>query len=79
MMNWNADMTGWMAAWMWIPALLIVVVLVVLAIASMRLLSPAGPTPSGLDTPVAIAARRLARGEISTEEYEKIRMTLAQE
>lgn len=78
MMNWYGDMTRWIAAWMWIPPLLIVIVLVVLAVASMRAFSPAGPSDTGLDAPVAIAARRLAKGEISTEDYEKIRVALGE-
>ena len=75
-MNWYGDMGGWMGAWMWIPAVLIVTALVVLAVVSMRAFVPAGPSENALETPAAIAARRLAKGEISTEDYNKLRAAL---
>ena len=74
MMNWDYPMNGGMAAWMWIPTVLLVTLLVLGVIAMVRGLS-AG-TPRETDAPLAIAARRLARGEISKDEYEMVRSTL---
>jgi uncharacterized membrane protein len=38
---------------------------------------PAAGKSSATDDPLAIAARRLARGDISKDEYETLRSTLA--
>lgn len=75
MMNWDYAMNGWMAAWMWIPTILVVTLLVIGLIAVVR--GQAAGISRATDDPLAIAARRLARGEISTEEYETLRATLA--
>ncbi len=77
-MNWYTDTPGWMGTWMWVPALLIVVLLVVVMTTLLRANSRSGPAGvSALDTPLAIAGRRLAMGEITSDEYEKVRATLS--
>jgi len=84
MMNWDYTMNGWMGGWMWIPmvlsfALLILVILGIVAV--VRSMSPGTAREAGMareaDDPLAIAARRFARGEITTDEYEALRSTLA--
>src|SRR5206468_4634592 len=75
MMNWDYAMNGWMGAWMWIPTILIIALLVLGLIAIVR--GPAAEKQSATDDPLAIAARRLARGDISKDEYETLRSTLA--
>ena len=75
MMNWDYTMNGWTGGWMWIPMILIVAVLVLGTIAVVR--GPSAGTPRDMDDPMAIAARRLARGEITKTEYETLRSTLA--
>ncbi len=74
MMDWGPTMSSWMAGWMWLPTLLlIVVVLVGLAVLLQR--SPTNARET--ETAVAIAARRLARGEITKEQFEQLRSTLS--
>lgn len=77
-MNWDYMMNGWngwMGGWMWIPLILVVALLTLAAIAAIRSSSPG--TSHDAENPLAIAARRLARSEISKDEYEKVRATLA--
>ncbi len=77
MMDWNYMMNGWtgMNGWMWIlPALLMT--LLALGVAAVIRATTTG-APYGVDAPLAIAARRLARGEITKGEYEELRSTLA--
>ena len=75
MMNWDCGMNGWMGGWMWIPTVLIVALLVLGVVAVVRNVS--GGTPRQTEDPLAIASRRLARGEINKDEYETVRSTLA--
>ncbi len=75
MMNWGYEMNGWMGGWMWIGLVLIVAFLIVGMIAVVRG-SSAGTARQAGD-PLAIAARRLARSEISKDEYEALRSTLS--
>ena len=76
MMGWDYMTNGgWMGAWMWIPMILVVALLILGTIAVARGLS--NGTPRVSDDPQAIAARRLARGEISKDEYETLRSTLS--
>jgi uncharacterized membrane protein len=75
MMNWDYGMNGWMGSWMWIPTVLIVALLILGVVAVVRG-SWAG-APRDADDPLAIAARRLARSEISKDEYETLRSTLS--
>jgi len=75
MMNWDYTMNGWMGGWMWIPLVLIVALLILGTIAIIRG-TFAGP-PRDADDPLAIAARRFARSEITKDEYEAVRATLA--
>ncbi|MDQ2914470.1 MAG: SHOCT domain-containing protein [Chloroflexota bacterium] len=74
-MNWDYMMNGWMRGWMWIPTVLIVALLILGVIALVRGLSAV--TPREVDDPLAIAARRFARSEISKDEYETLRSTLS--
>ncbi len=75
MMNWDYPMNGWMGGWMWIPTVLIVALLILGAIVMIRGMSVG--TSADADEPLTTAARRFARGEISKEEYETLRATLA--
>jgi putative membrane protein len=75
MMGWDYTMNGWMSAWMWIPMILVVALLILGTIAVARGLS--NGTPRELDDPLAIAARRFARGDINKDEYETLRATLS--
>lgn len=67
-------MGGWMGAWMWIPSVILIVLLVLLAVTLIRFMSTA--SMHGADEPLAIAGRRLARGEISKDEFEQLRAAL---
>jgi uncharacterized membrane protein len=75
MMGWDYTMNGWMSVWMWIPMVLIVALLILGTVAALRGLSAGAPRES--EDPLAIAARRFARGEITKDEYETLRSTLA--
>ena len=75
MMGWDYMSNGWMGGWMWIPMILVVALLVLGTIAVARGLSTGTPRES--DDPLAIAARRFARGDISKDEYETVRTTLS--
>ena len=75
MMNWDYTMNGWMGGWMWIPVILIVALLILATIALVR--GSPGGTPREADDPLAIAARRFARSEITKDEYETLRSTLS--
>ena len=75
MMNWDYTMNGWMGGWMWITMILIVAVLILGTIAVVR--GSSGGTPRKSDDPLAIAARRFARSEITKDEYETLRSALA--
>lgn len=74
MMNWDYTMDGWMGGWMWLLMVLIVALLVLGTIAVVR--GESAGRPRDTDDPMAIAARRLARGEITKTEYENLRSTL---
>lgn len=74
MMNWDYTMNGWMGGWMWIPMILVVALLTFGLIAVVRGL--AAGTQREVDDPLAIAARRFARSEITKDEYETLRSTL---
>jgi len=76
MMGWNdGAWYGAMGGWMWLPAILMTALLILGTLALIRSLSTRSMAET--ETPLTVAARRLARGEISTEEYDKIRTTLA--
>jgi uncharacterized membrane protein len=75
MMGWDYMTNTWMSGWMWIPMILIVALLIVGTIAAVRVL--ASGTARQSDDPLAIAARRFARGDITKDEYESLRSTLA--
>lgn len=75
-MNWNdGTWYGAMGGWMWVPAILMMALLILGTVALIRSLSTRSMADT--ETPLTVAARRLARGEISTEEYDKVRATLA--
>ena len=75
MMNWDYTTNGWMGGWMWIPMILIVALLTLGLIAVVRGLSTG--TQRNAEDPLALAAHRFARGEITKDEYETLRSTLA--
>ncbi len=75
MMGWDYMTNTWMSGWMWIPMILIVALVILGTIAVVR--SLATGTARQSDDPLTIAARRFARSEISKDEYESIRSTLA--
>lgn len=74
MMNWDYTMNGWMGGWMWIPFVVIVALLILGAIAIVQGLFAGAPRDA--NDPLAIAARRFARSEITKDEYEAVRATL---
>lgn len=74
-MDWNGHMTtaGWIVSVVW---MLIIVALIVAAL--LFLLSGARSRGDGGNVPPReILDRRLASGELSVEEYERLRRTLA--
>ena len=75
MMGWDYMSNGWMGGWMWIPMILVVALLILGTIAVARGLS--NGTPRESNDPLAIAARRFARGDISKDEFETVRATLS--
>ena len=75
MMGWDYMSNGWMGGWMWIPMILVVALLILGTIAVARGLS--NETPRESNDPLAIAARRFARGDISKDEFETVRATLS--
>jgi uncharacterized membrane protein len=77
MMNWDWDymMNGWIGGWMWIPMALLLALLAFVVVAVFR--ATATGAPYSGEAPLAIASRRLARGEITKDEYEDLRTTLA--
>ena len=75
MMGWDYMSNGWMSGWMWIPMILVVALLILGTIAVARGLS--NGTPRESDDPLAIAARRFARGDINKDEYVTVRTTLS--
>ncbi|HAL25727.1 MAG TPA: SHOCT domain-containing protein [Chloroflexi bacterium] len=76
MMNWDYMMNGWIGGWMWIPMALLLALLALVVVAVIR--ATATDAPYRIDAPLAIASRRLARGEITKAEYEELRTTLAE-
>ena len=78
MMNWDYTMNGWMGGWMWIPFVLLLALLTLGVVALFRGLrtDPAPGAQAHVETPLAVAAGRLARGEITKAEYEELRSTL---
>ena len=72
--SWYGAMGGWMGGWMWLPAVFMMALLILGSVALIRSLSAGSSRET--ETPLAVAARRLARGEITTEEYNTLRSTL---
>lgn len=80
-MMWDHGYAAW---WMWIPGLFItllivagIVVLIVLVVSSSR--RTYTTEPRELDSARRILDERLARGEISVEQYRELRSALSQE
>ncbi len=76
------DHHGWhmMDSWyggaiMWIIIFLLILLLVYLFVRSTR--GPAAPYESGRETPLDIAKKRYARGEISKAEFEEMKKDLS--
>jgi len=78
MMNWDYAMNGWMGGWMWVPFVLLLALLTFGMVALIRGMrsDPAPGAQVHVETPLAVAAGRLARGEITKAEYEELRSTL---
>jgi len=74
-MNWDYMGNGWMGGWMWIPFVLILALLAFGIVAVIRAQTTGAPDRA--QAPLAIAARRLAAGEITTDEYEELRATIS--
>jgi len=62
----HMDGDGW--AWMWIPGLVFMLVVAIVAVAAVVVLAR-GNQPDRGSGPREILAERYARGEMSTEEY----------
>ena len=78
-MNWDYMMNGWMGGWMWMPmVLLLALLLALLALGVVAVSRATRGAPDGVEAPLTIAARRLARGEITKDQYEDLRSTLAE-
>ena len=76
MMNGWTGMNGWMGGWMWIPMALLLALLALGVAAVIH--ATTTNAPPGVEAPLAIASRRLARGEITKDEYNELRSTLAE-
>ena len=76
MMNWDYMMNGWVGGWMWIPLALLLALLALGVVTVIRAMTTGAP--HGVEAPLAIASRRLARGEITTDEFQELRSTLAE-
>lgn len=80
-MMWDSGYGMW---WMWLPGLLLalliiggIVALIVLAVRSAGSSTPPpGTKPEGIDPARRILEERLARGEITPEQYRELRSTL---
>lgn len=74
MMDWNHMMNfGWGGIFMWIVFLIIVVVIVYLLVQSNK---PRSYDSSFIESPIDILKKRYAKGEITKEEFEKMRKDL---
>lgn len=66
------DVAGWMMALMFLIPLMFFVLLAVLVAWVIR----SGRATTGAEAPLTILQRRYARGDVGTEEYERMRATL---
>lgn len=72
--GWNHMMNfGWGGIFMWIVFLIIVVVIVYLIVQSSK---PRSYDSSFIESPIDILKKRYAKGEITKEEFEKMRKDL---
>lgn len=72
------DHGGWMGGCGGIGMLLFSAILIVGIVFLVRHLTARGPTRAGEDAPLDILKRRYARGEISREEFERMRKDLSE-
>ena len=72
--GWSGWMGGWMGGWMWIPLALVVALLAFGVVAMLR--ATTTDARYRVEGPLDIAARRLAQGEITKDQYEELRATL---
>jgi putative membrane protein len=81
MMGFGQGGWGMMGPFGWIGSLLLLVLIVLAIVWLWRALDlgrgPSGAAPDRADRATDIARERYARGEISTEEYERIKRELA--
>ena len=77
-MNWDGGMTtaGWIFMTLFWILLLVVIVWAIAQVLPSRGGSTEPKPPEETDAPETILARRLARGEIDTEEYDRLRRKL---
>ena len=69
------DMAGWMMALMFLVPLAFLALLAVLVAWVIR----SGRATTGAEAPLTILQRRYARGDLGTQEYERMRVTLMKE
>ncbi len=75
MMNWNGGWAWWQTALMWLGMLVLLLVLLAAAYALLTGRPPSRDRDGG--DPQRILDRRLARGEIDVDEYERRRQLIA--
>ncbi|MFU8887203.1 MAG: SHOCT domain-containing protein [Trueperaceae bacterium] len=80
-MHWGTNGWGMMGPFGWIGSLLLLVLVVLAIVWLWRALDlgrgPGRGGPAGSDQAMSIARERYARGEISTEEFERIKRELS--
>jgi uncharacterized membrane protein len=70
-------MAVWTSPWFWLGWLFIAALLVLLIAAVVWMIRAVRRPASGPETPLSILQRRLARGEVSPEQFETIKRQLA--
>lgn len=74
------DMMGGMAGWMMALIFLVpLLFLVLLAVVIAWMVRAGRVAPEGPEAPLTILQRRYARGDVGSEEYERIRTTLTKD
>lgn len=73
------DMMGWMAGWMMALTFLIPVVFFALLALLVVWVIRSSRDTNGAEAPLTILQRRYARGDLGTDEYERMRAALRKE